>query len=46
MTHLSILFITEVTWKTWKALATWVLIKNFYKREGKEKSKKERGTTK
>jgi len=25
--HFSILFITEVTWKTWKALATWILIK-------------------
>jgi len=26
--NLGILFITEVTWKTWKALSMWVLIKN------------------
>jgi len=44
--NLSILFIIEVTWKTWKALSMWVLIKNVYKRESKEKRRKGRGTTK
>jgi len=44
--NLSILFITEVTGKTWEALSTWVLIKNVYKRENKEKRRKERETTK
>jgi len=44
--NLSILFITEVTWKTWKALSTWILIKNVCKRESKEKRREERGATK
>jgi len=36
---------TEETWKTCKALLSWVLIKNICKRESKEKRIKERGTT-
>ena len=43
---LGILFITGATWKAWKALSVWVLIKNTRKRESKEKRSKERGTTK
>jgi len=42
--NLSVLFVTEPTWKTCKALATWVLSKNVYKRKSKENRRKERGT--